>query len=248
MSSLRGRRAGLRKPAQRFDNWIGGYIVNSLLKYTFAGLLLFAAFAGDAGAQTYTAGPGLALAVPDNAYTGAQGSMLCNSIAVPSGGGDTVAGVTVGIAMSHTFVGDLTIKLYSPAGGSPVTLVSRPGVVETVDDGNDTAGFGENSNLAIANALTYSDTAPDAAEQMGKIPSDLATGDIICAFTGSPCTYSPSAGAATAGNLATLNGTNKVGNWQLCIGDSAAQDTGSLDGWTLTLTTTPVTLQSYSVD
>ena len=55
-------------------------------------------------------------------------------------------------------------------------------------------------------------------------------------------------GAATAGNLGSLAGQNKVGNWQLCIGDSASADTGSLDGWTLTLGTTPVTLQSYSVD
>lgn len=52
----------------------------------------------------------------------------------------------------------------------------------------------------------------------------------------------------TAGALGTLNGENKVGAWQLCIGDSVAADTGSLDGWTLTLGTTPVTLQSFSVD
>nr|WP_305119040.1 proprotein convertase P-domain-containing protein [Tahibacter harae] len=173
--------------------------------------------------------------------------MLCNTLAVPSGGGDTVASVTVNIAMVHSFVGDLTIKLISPAG-TVVTLVSRPGVLESADDGNDAVGFGENSNLAIANPLLYDDAAPNPSEQMGKIPSDLATGDTICAFAGSPCTYAPSPGAATAGNLGSLAGQNKVGNWQLCIGDSASADTGSLDGWTLTLGTTPVTLQSYSVD
>ncbi|HSX60139.1 MAG TPA: proprotein convertase P-domain-containing protein [Tahibacter sp.] len=202
---------------------------------------------GTAGAQTYTAGPGLALAVPDNTYNGTMGAMLCNTIAVPSGGGDTVATATVQVAMSHTFVGDLTIKLVSP-GGSTITLTSRPGVAETVDDGNDTAGFGENSNLAIANPLTYDDAAANPAEQMGKVPSDLATGDVICAFAGSPCSYSPAPGAATAGNLGTLAGQNKVGNWQLCIGDSASADTGTLDGWSLTLSTTPVSLQSFSID
>ena len=202
-----------------------------------------------AWAQTYTAGPGLALAIPDNGYNGTQGSMGCSTIAVASGGGggDTVATTTVQVAQSHTFVGDLTIKLFSPAG-TPITLVSRPGVVETADDGNDTAGFGENSNLAIANPLTYDDAATDASEQMGKIPSDLATGDVICAFAGSPCSYAPSPGAATPGNLGSLNGESKVGNWILCLGDSAAADTGTLDGWTLTLGTTPVELQNFSID
>lgn len=202
---------------------------------------------GTAGAQSYSAGPGLALAVPDNGYNGTTGSMLCNTIAVPSGGGDTVATATVQVAMSHTFVGDLTVKLISPAA-TVITLTSRPGVLESADDGNDTVGFGENSNLAIANPLTYDDTAPNPAEQMGKVPSDLATGDTICAFAGSPCTYAPAPGAATAGNLGSLAGQNKVGNWQLCIGDSAGQDTGTLDGWTLTLGTTPVSLQKFSVD
>jgi len=212
-------------------------------------LLLLAILPSAALAQTYVAGPGLGLAVPDNGYNGTQGSMLCNTIAVATGGGggDTVATATVTVAMSHTFVGDLTIKLFSP-GGTPITLVSHPGVVETADDGNDTAGFGENSNLAIANPLTYDDTAPNPSEQMGKVPSDLATGDIICAFAGSPCTYAPSPGAATAGNLGSLNGQSKVGNWSLCLGDSAAADTGTLDGWTLTLGTTPVELQTFSVD
>lgn len=212
-------------------------------------LLLLAILPSAALAQTYVAGPSLGLAVPDNGYNGTQGSMLCNTIAVATGGGggDTVATATVTVAMSHTFVGDLTIKLFSP-GGTPITLVSRPGIVETADDGNDTAGFGENSNLAIANPLTYDDTAPNPSEQMGKVPSDLATGDIICAFAGSPCSYAPSPGAATAGNLGSLNGQSKVGNWSLCLGDSAAADTGTLDGWTLTLGTTPVGLQTFSVD
>ncbi len=214
------------------------------------GCLFLLAMPAAVSAQTYTAGPGLALAIPDNGYNGSQGSMLCNAIAVPSGGGggDTVSTVSVDIAMSHTFVGDLTIKLFSPAGGSPITLVSRPGVVETADDGNDTAGFGENSNLAIANPLTYVDSATDPSEQMGKVPSDLATGDVICAFAGSPCSYSPSPGAAVPGTLNSLAGQSKVGTWQVCIGDSAAADTGTLDGWTLTLGTTPVSLQHFSVD
>lgn len=202
-----------------------------------------------ASAQTFTAGPGLALAIPDNGYDGTQGSMACSTIAVPSGGGggDTVATTTVNVAMVHSWVGDLTIKLFSPAG-TAITLVSRPGVVETADDGNETAGFGDSSNLAIAFPLLYDDSAPDSAEDIGNIPPTMTSSGVVCDFAGSPCTYAPNPGAAIPGNLGSLNGENKVGNWQLCIGDSGGGDTGSLDGWTLTLGTTPVELQNFTID
>ena len=204
-----------------------------------------------ASAQVFTAGPGLALAIPDNTYNGTAGSMLCHTIAVPSGGGggDTVDNVTVQIAQSHTFVGDLTIKLIGPTG-IVTTLTSRPGVLESADDGNDVVGFGENSNLLIANPLTYEQVAINESEMMGKIPSDHASGDVICVFAGSPCNYNPDNGAAnaTAEDLSTAyDTTTKVGNWQLCIGDSAGADTGTLDGWTLTITSVPVELQSFTV-
>ncbi len=204
-----------------------------------------------AAAQVFTAGPGLGLAIPDNTYNGTTGSMLCNTIVVPSGGGggDTVDNVTVQIRQSHTFVGDLTIKLVGPTAIT-TTLVSRPGVIETADDGNDTAGFGENSNLLIANPLTYAQSAVDESEMMGRTPIDLATGQTICVDGGTPCSYNPNRGAAvaTSEDLSTAyDGTTKVGNWQLCIGDSAGADTGTLDGWTLTITSVPVELQSFTV-
>jgi subtilisin-like proprotein convertase family protein len=205
-------------------------------------------------AQVFTNGPGLGIAIPDNTYTGALGTMVCNTIAVPSGGGggDTVDNLRVIIAQSHTFVGDLTIKLVGPAAGGSIvtTLVSRPGVIETADDGNDTAGFGENSNLAIASPLTYEQAAATESEMMGKVPVDHATGDTICVLAGSPCTYNPDNGAATsAEDLSTAyDGTTKVGSWQLCIGDSAGADTGTLDSWTLDLfATTPVELIDATV-
>lgn len=214
--------------------------------------LVLAGLGSQASAQIFSSGPGLALPIPDNTYNGTQGVMLCNTINVPSGGGggDFVDSATVLIGMSHTFVGDLTIKLFPPTG-TAITLVSRPGVIETADDGNDTAGFGENSNLAIASPLTYDDSAPNPSEMMGKIPSDHATGDVICVFAGSPCSYASSNGAATPGNLSSgMDGRPKVGAWQLCIGDSAGADTGVLDLWTLTIVgqPTPVELQQFSIE
>lgn len=189
-----------------------------------------------AWAQTYTAGPGLALAIPDDAYDGTQASMACSTIAVASGGGggDTVATATVQVAQSHTWVGDLTIKLFSPAG-TPITLVSRPGFVEPADDG--TGCCGSSADLVIANPITYDDAGSTSAENMGTLGTPIPAS-----------TVSPAPGAATPGNLGSLNGQSKVGNWQLCLGDSGGGDLGTLDGWTLTLGTTPVELQTFSVD
>lgn len=202
-------------------------------------------------AQTFIAGPGLGLAVPDNLYNGALASMACHTINVPSGGGgaDTVFGVTsVTLRLSHTWIGDLTVKLRSPAG-TVATLLSRPGVVETADDGNDTAGFGENSNLAFDHPITLEQPALIEAEQMGRNPVDLADGQTVCLDGGTPCNYNPNRGAATGSDDLSLvfDGENRVGGWQLCLGDSAAPDVGTLDGWTLNFIF-PVELESFTVE
>ena len=196
--------------------------------------------------NSFTAAPNIA--IPDNAYNGTLGSMACSTINTSSlPASSFVADVQVQIGMSHTFVGDLTIKLISPSG-SILGLVSRPGVVETADNGNDVAGFGENSNLLTANPLTYTDSATTSAEQMGKVPIDLATGQTICVDGGTPCSYAP-APATVAGlaNFQGFDGQNAVGNWQLCIGDSAGADTGTFNNWTLTLATFPTTAANASI-
>lgn len=190
-----------------------------------------------------------AIPIPDNTYNGTLGTMGCSTIntgALPPT--SVLNDISVQIAMSHTFVGDLTIKLVAPSG-SILGIVSRPGVVETADDGNDTAGFGENSNLAIANPLTYHDFTPASSEQMGRTPIDLATGQTICVDGGTPCTYTPSAGsiAGGVGTFAGFDGQNAIGNWQLCIGDSAGADTGTFQSWTLTLATTLVTAANATI-
>ena len=203
-----------------------------------------------AATSIYTVGPGLGLAIPDNTYNGSQASMVCSTLNVASEPGlDTISGpVRVVVRMEHTFVGDLTIKLFGPT--QSFALVSRPGVLETADDGNDTAGFGENSNLNLGHALSYQMAAPTESEQMGKVPSDHGTADEICVFPGSPCDYNPDNGSSTLGeDLATLVGSSKVGSWVLCVGDSAGGDTGNLDGWQLDFgTVTPVELTGISVE
>lgn len=197
--------------------------------------------------NTFMATP--AIPIPDNTYNGTLGTMGCSTIntaALPPT--SVVEDASVQIAMSHTFVGDLTIKLVAPSG-SILGIVSRPGIVETADDGNDTAGFGENSNLAIANPLTYHDFTTAPAEMMGRTPIDLATGQTICVDGGTPCVYTPSAGsiAGGVGTFQGFDGQNAIGNWQLCIGDSAGADTGTFQSWTLTLATSLVTAANASL-
>lgn len=197
--------------------------------------------------NTFTATPNVS--IPDNAYNGTVGSMACSTVDTTSLPiGRVVNDVNVQIAMSHTFVGDLTIKLTSPSG-AVLAIVSRPGAVETADDGNDAAGFGENSNLAIANPLTYSDTAVTSAEQMGKVPIDLNTIQTICLDGGTPCQYTPARGSASGlNNFAGFDNQNARGIWRLCIGDSAASDTGTFSSWTLTLDTGVTTAANASIN
>ncbi|MEQ1762693.1 MAG: proprotein convertase P-domain-containing protein [Pyrinomonadaceae bacterium] len=196
--------------------------------------------------DSFTATPNVA--IPDNTYNGALGSMACSTISTLSLPVSSFVGAAqVQIAMSHTFVCDLTIKLVSPAG-SILGLVSRPGVVETADNGNDTAGFGENSNLLVPNPLTYSDSATVLSEQMGKVPIDLATGQTICVDGGTPCIYRPAPGTVVGlTGFAGFDGQDARGNWQLCIGDAAAADTGTFASWTLTLASFPTTAAKVSV-
>lgn len=218
-------------------------------KHLSCWIVLAVLAAAPAAAQVFTAGPGLGLAVPDNTYVGTQASMLCHSINVPTGGGggDNVANATLQVRLTHTWVGDLTIKLVGPTG-IVVTVVSRPGAAEVGDNGTEPTA-GDSSNVLAANPLTYDQAAIPESETMGSVPA-LSDAQTVCLDGGSPCTYNPNRGSATSSeDLSTAyDSTSKVGNWTLCIGDSAGLDLGTLDGWTLTLTTTPVELESFTID
>lgn len=144
--------------------------------------------------------------------------------------------VTVGIQSYHC--GQLTIKLIG-AGLPPLTLVSRPGATEAADDGSDTAGGGDTSNLETDHQITFDDAASTSAEDMGKT---LGNYEVVCRDDGI-CNFSPSQGSWLT-PTATLNGTFKgkdsSGIWELCVGDSiltTASYDGTLDNWTIKFNT-----------
>jgi len=171
--------------------------------------------------RTVTSGPGLNLAITDNAYAGTLATMTCANVVVSSVTGcpQTITSLSVVLGMNHTWVGDLVIKLVSPAG-TTVTLMSRPGFAETADDG--TGGPGTNADLVNASPVTFVQGAGTSAENMGSSGAVVCQGDGICQ-------YAPNNGAAPAGNLTTFAGQMSAGTWKLCVGDAEVGDVGSID-------------------
>ena len=105
---------------------------------------------GGTTPQTFTATP--ALAIPDNLYRGSFGgpTMACSTIDTSALlAGSTASTITLNVAQSHTWVGDLVIKLQTPSG-TIQGVMSRPGAVEALDDGISAGGAGNNANMAIA--------------------------------------------------------------------------------------------------
>lgn len=200
-------------------------------------LLAGLAIASPAVAQlrTFEAGPKLNIAIPDGLYKGTRGTMACSSIDVPSSVSGTLDDVSIVFGVDHTFVGDLTMKLYSPAG-TVVTLFSRPGVNELADDGSTPPGeTGYSANLSKSYLVTLMDGAQHDAEHMGE---GLADNQTVANFMiQAPDHFAPNPGAAGGGTLGSLKGEGPVGRWSLCVGDAVVGDVGDIDYWRLNVTT-----------
>jgi subtilisin-like proprotein convertase family protein len=156
------------------------------------------------------------LAPFDNGYDGSLFSMASVSVSVPE---VLVSEVRVSVDISHTWVGDLVIKLQTPAG-DVVDLVSRPGYNEPADDGSGCCGY--DANLVLGTFYEFADSASALSETMGDSGSPVPSGSWI------------SSGYQNAGGLSTLNYQFfPAGNWTLHVGDSEVGDSGVLDGFTL---------------
>lgn len=174
---------------------------------------------------------GLAAAIPDSIYDGNPPSMLCRDLVVPDDPIAFVDDVEVRVGIDHVWVGDLTIKLISPEGKT-LTLLSRPGLDEQVDDGTDCCG--DSADLSKAFPLTFRDGGLADAEQIGASlpnPSQVVCKDDMM----DPCEWVPNPGAGPGGTLADFRGDLAAGTWKLCVGDSNLSDKGSLDAVALTI-------------
>ena len=124
-----------------------------------------------------------------------------------SGLGDAVGKIGVSLYLTHPFDGDLVIQLISP-DGTIVNLSKNEG------------GFGQNfgsSCSPLASRTTFDDNAP--------LPLSVGTAPFVGSFRPTePLT------AFTGKSGAALNGT-----WRLRVIDSAPQNSGTLQCWTLAL-------------
>jgi uncharacterized repeat protein (TIGR01451 family) len=157
--------------------------------------------------------------IPDAAYNGQLDSMLCRSV---QGLDQGIQSLRLKLGVNHSFAGDLTVKVVSPAG-QVATVLSRPGLAETADDGSSSC-CGDSSGLSAAAPISFDDSASDSAEAMGAALGDSA---VVCRDD-QHCTFRPDAGAAPPGTLSDFAGTNGAGNWQVCVGDGGSLETGSL--------------------
>jgi subtilisin-like proprotein convertase family protein len=173
-------------------------------------------------ATAIIAGPGFD--IPDNdplggssTITVAPGPTLADPVPV---GGATVTSVEVLIAIDHTFVGDLTYTLTSPAGVT-ITLANRPGAPVPNDP------FGDASDLSSDFPIGFSDRSLFEAENMGFDCADplgdaVVRRDCIGAFNPDE-------------PLSLLAGINMLGDWTLSINDGADLDIGAVKWWVIEL-------------
>lgn len=172
----------------------------------------------EAGAPAATEGVTCA-AIPDDAYDGSLGSMTC----VDAPGIDaTVEHVKLYLGLRHRFVGDVAVKIVDPSQ-RVVTVMSRPGMPESADDG--TGCCGNPAGLTQAAPISFEDDANGpSAETMG---AGLRDSEVVCRDD-AQCAFVPAAGAAAPGALSTFNGANGAGTWKVCVGDAESLETGGV--------------------
>ncbi len=180
----------------------------------FLSLIIVAASVGTAAADFVGSGAGFA--IPD---LGSNSS----SIAVALPGNETINEVSVILeGANHTWVGDLIVTLSGPAGS--IDLMNRTGRVG--------AGAGDSSTLGGAGFYVFADGGANwwnaAAATPFQVPIPVGV-------------YSPSTvNGAAQSFAATYGGSLTNGLWTLTISDNALGNIGSISGWTLSISSTPI--------
>lgn len=143
---------------------------------------------------------GLPAAIPDANAAGVTSTLSVGSAV-------NLTDVNVRVQITHTYVGDIFIKLRSPLG-TEVVLLDRPGFPAT------TFGCGDD-NMDV----TFDDASGVNLETR-------------CAGTNP---WYSGVGHPT-GLLSAFNGQSSLGNWVLTVSDNAGQDLGTLTSWQLLTT------------
>jgi subtilisin-like proprotein convertase family protein len=140
---------------------------------------------------------------------------LSTSTLVVSGAGASLWDLNLTTSITHTFAGDLDITLTSPAG-TVVTL--------TTDNG------GGNDN--VFNGTVWDDDANPG----GAVPYTANDGLVTDSTYTNLVTETPLVPEEAMGAFV---GENPNGTWTLSVSDDAAADIGSINSWSLEVTTFP---------
>jgi subtilisin-like proprotein convertase family protein len=154
-------------------------------------------------------------AIPDNSAAG-----VCFPVTVTGPAGSTVTNVTVEVAATHSWIGDLIFTVDS-ADATNVVVLFLPGLPCV------NAAFGDNDDLIDCSPISFYVSSANPAEGMGD--GSTATNIVVCQGDG-VCDYSPDDA------FSTLNGENVNGTWNFCVADNAGGDTGSISSVTFNVT------------
>ncbi len=174
-----------------------------------------------------------ALAQPllDNAYNGTLDTMLCNDLVVAddADGVNLVAAVELKLGLDHPWLGDVTVKIQSPAG-TILTLFNRPGNAVMPDTGIGCCN--DNSDLSKDFPIVLKDGGQNDAGTMG---STLGATGVVCKDD-MQCEFKPNHGKGPGVDFSDFLGETAPGAWKVCVGDSNPDDLGTLDYIGLTFT------------
>jgi subtilisin-like proprotein convertase family protein len=162
---------------------------------------------GCSATSTGNGGP-----IPDNIPT-----PTCFSTDVSGPAGATIVDVTVDVAATHSWIGDLIFTIESP-DATLLTLMDRPGLPVV------NVTFGDNDDLIASSPITFEDASANPAEDMGD--GSTVTNIVVCQDDGI-CDYSPD------NAFSTLAGENVNGTWEFCVSDNAGGDTGTISTFTV---------------
>ncbi|MBK7826579.1 proprotein convertase P-domain-containing protein [Nannocystis sp.] len=174
--------------------------------------------------------PDLALALLDDKYNGNLDTMLCTDIAIAENVDLAFVGnVQLTVGLDHPWIGDVTIKLQSPAG-TVLTVLQRPGNSALPDDG--TGCCNDSSDLSKDFPVTFKNGGVTNGSKMG---TTIAADKIVCKDD-SLCEYNPTHLKGPGVDFNDFLGEAPAGAWKVCVGDSNLKDFGTLDYIGLTVT------------
>ncbi len=184
--------------------------------------------AGTAAPVTYSMAT--ALPIPDNRARGAFQSLTVTDDFV-------IADLDFRLdSVTHTYIGDLTAMLRSPAG-TGTDLVSLIGGLVN--------GNGDN----ITNMVIDDDIPNTAANDMVQVNAASAA-PMTKSWTpvfNAPWTVVASFGPAdTVPNLSRFDGQSTKGAWSVLVSDQEAGDTGTLNGWSMIVTPVAFTCSPFA--